>query len=258
MSNNELQINDNSVTYSVGSVEFNDYERIKESAIKLADRVKTVEVNEDNVKESKKLRAAVNKEVAALNKQRTAIKKELLKPYEDFNNQVKEISNIVGGANNTIDKQISDLELQEKDAKRNEIKRMYGLHLAAYYGFPIDFEKFIIVKPKLLNKSVTLDKAEEAIAQFLHDKNEELKTIDSQTHSDEVLAEYLSNGLNLSTAINAVSARLAAVEKVKRPKSKPVESLLAEYGFKVFDEKDALLIQMYMKENNIKFEKVNK
>ena len=51
----ELTFNPKQIIVTQGLVKFTEYQRIKDQAIALAEQIKTVEVNEDNIKESKKL-----------------------------------------------------------------------------------------------------------------------------------------------------------------------------------------------------------
>ena len=94
----DLMLNMQEIQVKQGSVLFSDYEEIKEQAHKLAKHIEAFEVNESNLKESKKLLAAVNKKCKQLEDARIKIKKMMLEPYQDFENQVKEIVLIVKDA----------------------------------------------------------------------------------------------------------------------------------------------------------------
>ena len=65
--------------------------RVKQQALQLAENLQSVEVNEDNLKQSKKLLAAVNRRKKELDDERIRIKKVMLEPYQEFEEQVKEI-----------------------------------------------------------------------------------------------------------------------------------------------------------------------
>ena len=88
--------------FEVGKISFNAYENIKNKALKLSENLKTVEVSEENIKESKKLIAEVNKDVKKLEDYRIKVKKEMSKPYNDFEIQVKEIVKIVKEADEYV------------------------------------------------------------------------------------------------------------------------------------------------------------
>ena len=62
MNINETRI----VEFEVGKISFNAYEHIKNKALNLSENLKKVEVSDENIKESKKLIAEVNKDVKKL------------------------------------------------------------------------------------------------------------------------------------------------------------------------------------------------
>ena len=95
MENELLKVDIEGIQIVQGLVNFNDYQRIKKEAEALAEQIKTVEVNEENVKASKKLLAVVNKRLKELEDTRIGIKKSMLEPYQLFEEQVKEIVGIV-------------------------------------------------------------------------------------------------------------------------------------------------------------------
>ena len=51
-------------------------------AVIYQNQIKAVEVNEENIKESKKLLAAVNKRLKELEDKRISVKKMMLEPYQ--------------------------------------------------------------------------------------------------------------------------------------------------------------------------------
>ena len=113
---NELSIN--AIIQQHPVIDFKDYGKLLQEATIIAEKLNEMEVNEDNVKEQKKLLAAVNKSVKALNDRRISIKKELLKPYQDFENQVKEIEKVVKDADERLRTQVRELEEAERTEKQ--------------------------------------------------------------------------------------------------------------------------------------------
>lgn len=93
-----------------GSILFPAYKKIKSDSLLLAQQIENIEVTEENVKQSKKLLAAVNKEVKNLESERILIKKEMLEPYNEFEKQVKEIVSIVKTADEMVRQQVTQME----------------------------------------------------------------------------------------------------------------------------------------------------
>ncbi len=249
-----------------GSITFSNYETLMASAKRLADRVKTVEVTPETVKANKDLRAKLNHSLQDLHKDRMTVQKQWSAPLDEFKNQVKEISNVVGEASSIIDKQISDIEAQERGEKRDRLAELYRLHCAAYPDFPVKFDDFIAQNPKLLNKTPLIDKCEQAIADFISKVNTDLNAFASIAHYEEIRDEYLRNGFDFAAAMASVNAKWQRIEAAKaaEPKPKPersraevspkVETVTA---FKIFSEKDAAFAELLLKQNDIKFEKVD-
>lgn len=119
MNINETRI----VEFEVGKINFNAYEYIKERALNLSENLKKVEVTEENVKKSKKLIAEVNKDVKKLEDHRIKIKKEMLKPYNDFEAQIKEIVAIVKEADSIVRVKYEKWKKLKERTKRMLLKK---------------------------------------------------------------------------------------------------------------------------------------
>ena len=121
----ELAFNRDKIIVRQGSIEFLEFDRLKEEAQNLAQHIKTVKVTEETAKQSKKLLAAVNNKIKDLEGQRISIKKNMLEPYEIFDNQIKEIVSIVKEADFVVREQIRALEEVEREEKRAQIEDIF-------------------------------------------------------------------------------------------------------------------------------------
>src|SRR5688572_7638784 len=127
-----MQLTHNDILVQAGLVQFNAFEKLKAEAAALADQIKTVEVTDENLKQSKKLLAAVNKRVKLLEDKRIAIKKEVLQSYNLFEDQVKEIVAIVKEADETVRVQVKHLEEQERNEKHEILKELFEKRMIHY------------------------------------------------------------------------------------------------------------------------------
>lgn len=255
---NELQITKDSVTFQPAKVEFHDYEQVKASAEHLAKHVAEVQVTPENVKESKKLRAAVNKQVDQLDRYRIDLRKAVLKDYTTFEKQVKEIKGIVNAANASVDAQVKELDEQERREKSEAIGKLFTEHVQAYDGFPLMVDDFLQQHGEVLNKSFSLTKAEELVAQWLSYTQSDISAIRSQPHADETLAEYIRNGGDLGQAIEHTAQRYAErakAEEVLKASHVNNETITHRTTFTLTDPKDVLAVEMFMKNNNITYTK---
>lgn len=251
------KINIESPVVTQGSILFPAYERIKQDAKRLAEQIATVEVAEENVKQSKKLLAAVNKEVKNLESERISIKKEMLEPYNEFERQVKDIVSIVKTADETVRQQINQLEEVERDDKKRVLKSLFEKRIKMYdFKTYFDFNDFL--ENRHLNKSISINKIENEMVEWLTKIENELKVINTMPYADEIIAEYKDNK-DLAISAQIVSNRHREQEAIKEAKKNMSETIITKkIQFTISDEKDAKLVEMFMEQNKIKFEKVEK
>lgn len=238
-----------------GLVEFSGYETLKAQAHQVAETIRTSEVTDATVSANKKMLAVANKTVNELENYRKSVKQQLLEPYNDFEAKVKEIVSIVKDAERESRGKILELEQMERDAKEEEIRMIFEARMRPYkedLTF-IKFEDFL--KPQHLNKSVSMNKVEEAMVEWLNQIHGDYAAILELPNSDDVLTEYVTC-LDLRSAIYTVAERDRIKETFIEPKTKPtVQKKTKTVVFKLSDEKDAKLAEMLLKENNIAYEK---
>jgi len=246
------------ITYSPGVVDFKGYRALMNSAQQLVAELQNVEVTPENVKESKRLRAAVNKRLHELSDKRIEIKNAVLQPYDQFQNQLKEITDVVSEANKIVDSQIRELDEIERVEKTKQVESIFDQHRSMYDDFPFGFGELLDDEPSILNKTYSTPKAEQTIAEWINGKQQDIKVIKTLPNSKEVMTEYLGNGGLLSSAMATVSTREEQEVKAKEiiQKSKARNEVQEFHAtFTVFDEKDAEIIEMFIETHNIKFKK---
>ena len=245
MNINETRI----VEFEVGKINFNAYEHIKNKALNLSENLKKVEVSDENIKESKKLIAEVNKDVKKLEDYRIKVKKEILKPYNNFEIQVKEIVKIVKEADDFVRTQIKKLEDLERENKKALVKEMFEDKLKHYdFNDVITFENFF--KESMANKTTSLDKLENELSEWLEQRKMDIGVV-KNLGDNEILKEYLES-FNLAQAIENAKAREEKNKKVEEVMKK-AETSDKRYIFIISDEKDAKLTEMLLRENKIKY-----
>ncbi|EAC5083027.1 TPA: DUF1351 domain-containing protein [Listeria monocytogenes] len=251
------KINIESPVVTQGSILFPAYKKIKSDSLLLAQQIENIEVTEENIKQSKKLLAAVNKEVKNLESERISIKKEMLEPYNEFEKQVKEIVSIVKTADEMVRQQVTQMEEEEREDKKLVLKRMFEKRIRMYdFKTYFTFDDFI--ENRHLNKSLSINKIESEMVEWLTKIETELKIIETMSYADEIIAEYKETK-NLAVSAQIVSDRHKTQEVIKEAKNDiKDEQLHTKITFTLFDEKDVKLVEMFMQQNKIKFEKVEK
>lgn len=244
-------MNELKIVVNQGVINFPEYEKLKQESLEVAEKITSMEVTEDNIKESKKILATVNKSVKALEDKRKEIKKEILKPYTEFEAQVKEIVNIVKQADEVARNQVRDLEEQQREIKREEIKELWNKRLLQYDLSKImTFEDFITNKH--LNKTTTMKSIEEEMVEFLEKIERDIKTLSKMEYSNELIKEY-KDTKDFGLAVSIVTERHKQVEEIKEVIEEVSEEVKKKYVFIISNDKDAKLAEMLLKENNIEY-----
>lgn len=127
-------------------IDFN-FDELKQELQNRMEYYQNAVYTEEQTATAKKDLANLRKFNKALSDERIRIKKECLKPYEEFEAKVKELSAIVDKPINLIDRQLKDYEEQRKEKKLAEILHFYN-----------DLEKPDWLTPEKIFKDVWLNK----------------------------------------------------------------------------------------------------
>lgn len=234
------------------TIHFPEYKTLIEQAKQIASEINAMEeVTDENVKETKKVLAKVNKSIKALNDKRMRIKNEILEPYEIFNTQIKEIEGIVKSADEVVRQKVRDLEERERESKKEELREIWDLRIGQYELSKI-FEFDDWLTPQHLNKSMSVSKAEEDMTAFLEQAERDLEILKGMTDSDDLILEY-KECKELGVAITIVNQK----KEMKKELEETIKERVPDaFTFRVFGEKDRKLVEYLLKENCINFEEL--
>ena len=186
---------------------------------------------EDTVKDVKKVRSDLNKELKDYEESRKAVKTAIMKPYNDFEEIYKDcISDTYKKADTELKGKIDSVENELKEQKKAEVKGYFDEYLTAT---GIDFVTF-----ENANINVTLSASMKSLKEqakaFVDKIVDDLNLIDTQEHKDEIMYEY-KQSLNVSNAITTVANRYKAIEeaKAREEERKAREQAEAEAAAKV-------------------------
>jgi hypothetical protein len=252
MENELMQVDVQGIEMVQGSVIFNDYERVKKEAEALAEQIKTVEVNEENIKHSKKLLAVVNKRLKDLEDARIGIKKAMLEPYQLFETQVKEIVGIVKEADAEVRSQVKYLEEFERLEKEEAIRLIWEKRKNHFTlgKTLIPFTDFL--KPKFMNKTMNIEAVENEMVAFLKRTEIDFQAINSMSNSNSVLKAYLGQ-YDLGEAISQVNKEEARARQIEASKAITKQKVREKHFFEVYTEKDKRLVELLLEQNEIEF-----
>lgn len=239
-----------------GSVVFSAYEELKRQATDLAEKIKTVEVSEDNVKLSKKLLATVNKRLKELEDKRISIKKVMLEPYQEFEDQVKTIVNIVKDADSLVRDQVKNLEESERMEKRNNLFALWQLRVKHYSFYDlVPFDDFL--KPKHLTKTMSIDAVEKEMVQFMEKIQNDMNVLYTLNDSEDHINAYLHcyDLAHSMMQVKQYKERKAQIEQVQKKTIKKETSEKIGYlvSITVNNQKELKLLEMILQENQFEY-----
>lgn len=108
-------------------------------------------VQDDQIKECKRIRAELNKAEKAINSRKIEIKKQFMMPYTEFENQTKKLMSKISEVSADIDSQIKDYEDRQKESRRAWMREWWNTN-----GIMVKYD--IIHNEDMLKMSIT-DKA---------------------------------------------------------------------------------------------------
>lgn len=166
---------------------------------------------EDTVKDVKKVRSELNKELKDYEERRKAVKKAIMTPYEQFEAVYKDC------ISDTYKK--ADTELKGKiDSVENELKEKKHKEVWYYFEELCEANSLDFITFENANINVTLSASMKSLKEqakaFVDKIVDDLNLIDTQEHKDEILYEY-KQSLNVSNAITTVTNRYKAIEEAK-------------------------------------------
>ncbi|EIQ0607827.1 DUF1351 domain-containing protein [Staphylococcus pseudintermedius] len=240
---------DFSITTTQGSVIFDEYDELYNQAQNLAEHVKDVEVNEENIKEAKDLMAQMNKRVNNIEDVRKQVKKSLLAPYDTFESQIKTIKSVIDEAVSHLRKQERELVEKERETKRQAIANIFDKRIKHYdFGELIGFADFL--KPQHLNKSYSMTKVEKDLVEWLEKSKRDLEIIYQSEHSEDLLIEY-QHTKDLTLSLEIVNKRREQKKVIDKLQIKRNET--KKHIFIINNDKDAQLTKLLLEQHNIEF-----
>ena len=164
-------------------IEWN-YEELKEEITAVSHGYETAVYTDETIRNAKADRAKLNKFVDAMNGRRTEIRKQLLKPDEQFSQEVRELTGIVQKAIDNIDSQVKAYEQRMRDEKTAKVREIYEENIYDM-GDILPFER--VFKPEYANASKSMKSIREEILALIQKVSEGiaiLNEVDSRYAGD--------------------------------------------------------------------------
>jgi hypothetical protein len=198
--------------------------------------------------------AAFNRTLKELEDRRIAIKKLMLEPYNEFEEQVKEIVQIVKNADETVRAQVKRLEELERFNKQSAIETIWEKRIVQY-GFDDLFSFGDFLKPQHLNKTISIDAVERDMVDFLEKVNSDLIAMEHMGNRWQVLDHYkITKDLALAISrANEEEKRRHQFEESKINKPAAVQKIAYLVSVRCDTQKELKLLEMVLNENGFEF-----
>ena len=212
----------------VQKIEFN-FDELKNQISESLAKYKNLVYSDDSIKEAKEDRAKLNKFKEAIENRRKEIKALCLKPYNEFETKVKELTKLIDEPILAIDTQIKNFENEQKEAKQLDIKNFYDEVIGDLKEL-LPLEK--IFNPKWLNATTKFSAIEKEITEKIAKVKGDLKVIsDLKLEPDlelQVKDKYL-NTLDFSLAM-AEKTRLENLKNAIQKREKDNDIHVVQVG----------------------------
>ena len=249
-----------------------NFDELKTELTQRLEKYQNLIFTEDTVKEAKETKAGLNKFKEAIETRRKEIKKLCLKPYDEFENKVKELTKLIDEPINTINTQIQTFEEKRITQKIEEIKEIYNGIFEGYTDI-IPLEKVFIEQWK--NATFKLTKIRVELQAMFDQILGELKTINEMNLPENIALQvkdvYLrsfnfAQAIQEKTRLEELQKKLQKQEEVQKadnavqvPLDTPVKEEIPE--IKIYERKfwvkgtaeQLKALGQYMKENNIEY-----
>lgn len=257
----QLTLTNTEIVASNQGISLVGYEELNRQLDKLGEYLNSIIVTPENIKENKKLVAQVRKACKTLDQERLEFKREYLKPLKTLEAQIKAIDQKAAQFESLVRVQIRELEEQEREEKEQKIKEIFTKRLRAYGTEELyPFESFI--KPKHLNKSVTISKVEEEMAEWLENRQNDINALITYSESipqdkDTVITQYLllenvSETMLFFNELNEKKEQVKkAVQNAPKRANKPQTPTTVLFRIK---ESDVERVKQLLTISNIEFE----
>ena len=229
-----------------GLIRFDEYQLYRQRAEEARDYLLTLDVSPESEQECKRIVATARKISDQLNQEKIRIKKEVLSPYMDFEDKVKEIIGIITEGENVARDKLKAIDDQRREEKKEAIRQIWDARARWFSNCEyLTFDMFL--QDRHLNKTVPISDVEKEMVQFLQEKGDNIRFLSQKPLKDEYIAEYLEC-FNLVKAMETVDRRHEAIKAANVDPYMVIKitgkadiilakQLLTDINYKVLEEK---------------------
>ncbi|MEN2360108.1 DUF1351 domain-containing protein [Levilactobacillus brevis] len=232
MAENELVAFEPSIEFNPTPIVINNLEQLEMAVNGVVTKYgQDFVVTSDNVADTKKMRANINKIAKSINDKRLETDRQYKKPMADFDDLMKGLGDKVKNLLDPLDSKIEEIETQERQARYDSVKAEIA-EMAPNYGVSAtDIE----IQPGWLLKSLSHKKLLEQIAEAMTQlrKDRDQRATDIQTvrmYADQLELEssgwaaLISKGEPVSDILAEMDAAAAKRDKERQKKAEKAKA----------------------------------
>lgn len=212
MNENELNINEVVKIETLPKI-FYQLEKVGTYIEENLKDIDSLECTEENKKEVKNRRTAINNTLKEFENKRKDIKNSILESYTLFEGKYsEEVKTRLESASNRLTEKINVIEETQKQKKRDLMIEFFNQYQEFYHLEDI-------IKFEDVGLNITLSATETSlknqIVEFCKKISEDLVAISSDDNRDELLLEYKNNGFDYTKAVISLKEKQKHLEEIK-------------------------------------------
>ena len=217
-------------TNGTQEIKFLGYEKTLNDVRRLSERMKTQEVTEENAIENKKLLVEVRKEIKKLDAERLAVKREIMTPYDELNEKIKILKEVLFEGEEHINAQIKEITTRQQEERKLQIKDLFKKYQKSYNAPQwLTFDKFLAKNQTLItNKATSAKKIRETVVSYFETFKQDYDMLKTQYPDKDdrsaILIAYSKNGFNMQEAILDYASMIAEKERLEKEQARVKET----------------------------------
>lgn len=203
-----------SVEQTNGILNISNYDEIKVNVQASMELYKTMVFTEDTLIEAKSTVATLRKLSKCLDDKRKDVKRRYMQPYEEFEDKIKELQQIIAEPIELIAQQTKEYEDKRIEQKKEEIQKVYDNCIEGMQEYlPLSR----IYSKTWENKGTSIKKIKEAIETLVDNAKMSVETIKNM-HSDaeQKALDTFKKTLDLAMSINVITKYEAEKAEILR------------------------------------------
>ena len=176
-------------------------------------------VDEGNYKKAKTDRAALNNLVKLVSDKRKQVENDVFAQWIQDKKDIMQVEKTIKAASDKLGDGINQVDKEERELKRNQIKELWESMTNNKYPFELVFEE------RYLNKSVKNKEIEESLSNKFMKAEEQLSFIEASLPDDELQAEQV---IQLFCKTLDLSKATERINEIKEAKAKLQEKVNAQ------------------------------